>query len=45
MSLEIRHPKADALARELSAATGEDADTAVLPPSGSGQRASHAGDP
>jgi antitoxin VapB len=30
MSLEIRSPKADALARELATATGEDIDTAVL---------------
>jgi hypothetical protein len=30
MSLEIRSPKADALARELATATGEDVDTAVL---------------
>jgi antitoxin VapB len=30
MSLEIRAPKADALARELAAATGEDIDTAVV---------------
>jgi antitoxin VapB len=30
MSLEIRAPKADALARELAAATGEDVDTAVV---------------
>lgn len=30
MSLEIRAPKADALARELAAATGEDIDTAVI---------------
>jgi hypothetical protein len=29
MSLEIRSPKADALAHELAAATGEDIDTAV----------------
>ena len=31
MSLEIRKPEADALARELAAATGEDIDTAVVP--------------
>jgi len=30
MSLEIRSPKANALARELALATGEDIDTAVL---------------
>jgi antitoxin VapB len=30
MSLEIRSPKADALAHELATATGEDVDTAVL---------------
>jgi hypothetical protein len=30
MSLEIRAPKVDALARELATATGEDIDTAVL---------------
>ena len=30
MSLEIRSPKADALAHELATATGEDIDTAVL---------------
>ncbi len=30
MTLEIRAPKADALARELAAATGEDVDTAVV---------------
>ena len=30
MSLEIRAPKADALARELADATGEDIDTAVV---------------
>jgi antitoxin VapB len=30
MALEIRSPKADALARELATATGEDVDTAVL---------------
>jgi antitoxin VapB len=30
MSLEIRAPKADALARELATATGEDTDTAVV---------------
>jgi antitoxin VapB len=30
MSLEIHAPKADALARELAAATGEDIDTAVI---------------
>ncbi len=30
MSLEIHAPEADALARELAAATGEDIDTAVL---------------
>ena len=30
MSLEIRAPKADELARELAAATGEDIDTAVV---------------
>jgi hypothetical protein len=30
MSLEIRSPKAVALARELAAAIGEDIDTAVL---------------
>lgn len=30
MSLEIRAPKADALARELATATGEDIDTAVV---------------
>ena len=30
MSLEIHAPKADALARELAAATGEDIDTAVM---------------
>jgi len=30
MSLEIRAPEADALARELAAATGEDVDTAVV---------------
>jgi len=29
MSLEIRSPKADALAHELATATGEDIDTAV----------------
>jgi antitoxin VapB len=29
MSLEIRSPKADALARELASAAGEDIDTAV----------------
>ena len=30
MSLEIRAPKADVLARELATATGEDIDTAVV---------------
>ena len=30
MSLEIHAPKADALAREHAAATGEDIDTAVV---------------
>ena len=30
MSLEIRAPKADALARKLAEATGEDIDTAVV---------------
>ena len=30
MSLEIRAPEADALARELADATGEDIDTAVI---------------
>jgi antitoxin VapB len=30
MSLEIHSPEADALARELAAATGEDVDTAVV---------------
>jgi antitoxin VapB len=30
MSLEIRSPKADVLAHELAAATGEDVDAAVL---------------
>lgn len=30
MSLEINAPKADALARELATATGEDIDTAVV---------------
>lgn len=30
MSLEIHAPEADALARELAAATGEDIDTAVV---------------
>jgi antitoxin VapB len=30
MSLEIHAPKADALARELATATGEDIDTAVV---------------
>jgi hypothetical protein len=30
MSLEIRSPKADALAHELAKVTGEDVDTAVL---------------
>jgi antitoxin VapB len=30
MSLEIHTPKADALARELATATGEDIDTAVV---------------
>jgi antitoxin VapB len=30
MSLEIRAPEADALARELADATGEDIDTAVV---------------
>lgn len=30
MSLEINAPKADALARELAIATGEDIDTAVV---------------
>lgn len=30
MSLEIRAPQADALARELATATGEDIDTAVV---------------
>ena len=30
MSLEIHAPKADALARELANATGEDIDTAVV---------------
>jgi antitoxin VapB len=30
MSLEIRAPEADLLARELAAATGEDIDTAVV---------------
>jgi len=30
MSLEIRAPEADALARELATATGEDIDTAVV---------------
>jgi len=30
VSLEIHAPKADALARELAAATGEDIDTAVM---------------
>ena len=30
MSLEIRAPEADVLARELAAATGEDLDTAVV---------------
>lgn len=30
MSLEIRAPKADALARELANVTGEDIDTAVV---------------
>jgi antitoxin VapB len=30
MTLEIRNPEADALARELAAATGEDVDTAVV---------------
>lgn len=30
MSLEIRAPEADTLARELAAATGEDIDTAVI---------------
>ncbi|HLJ64040.1 MAG TPA: type II toxin-antitoxin system VapB family antitoxin [Stellaceae bacterium] len=30
MSLEIHAPKADALARKLAAATGEDIDTAVV---------------
>jgi antitoxin VapB len=30
MSLEIRAPQADALARELATVTGEDVDTAVL---------------
>ena len=30
MSLEIHAPQADALARELAAATGEDVDTAVV---------------
>ncbi len=30
MSLEIRAPEADGLARELAAATGEDIETAVV---------------
>jgi antitoxin VapB len=30
MSLEIRAPEADALARKLASATGEDIDTAVV---------------
>jgi hypothetical protein len=30
MSLEIHAPKADALARELASATGEDIDTTVV---------------